>query len=190
MGAVESGARHHAASAGRIRRFLAGLIVGGLLTGCGYTTRSALPARLRTIHVAAFKNAVPHTAEGRRNLYFPLLEVKIRDAIVGRFQFDGNLRIASPEEADLILDGTLVDYQRSVLRYTDDDSPQEYRMQVVVDLTLKDTARGTTMWKEKGFTGETTYFISGPQAVSESTAVDQAVTDLAKRVVERTIEDW
>lgn len=160
--------------------------------GCGYTTRSALPARLKTVYIEPFKNSMDYTtATGDRSVYIPLLEVKVRDAIVDRFLFDGNLRVtAAPEEADLVLTGEVVDYQRNPLRYTDDDDVQEYRIQIVTKLSLAETGSDAPMWAYNRFIGQATYFTAGAQATSEESAMQEAMVDLARRIVERTIEDW
>ena len=107
----------------------------GVLAGCGYSTRSALPARLKTIYVQPFPNKIDFTSGGSRNVYFPLLEVKARDAVINRFLFDGNLRVAEEGRADMVLSGELVSYQRDALRYTDDDDVQEYRVQIIMNLS-------------------------------------------------------
>lgn len=158
---------------------------------CGYTTQSALPEHLKTIHIPPFKNSISLGDEGRRNIYLPLLEVKARNAILNRFLFDGNLKIVDrKEEADLILDGELIGYHRQALRYTDDDDVEEYRVRITTSLTLTDTQEEEPMWREGGFAGEATYFVVGAQATSENAAVLEATEDLARRVVERTVEDW
>ena len=43
-----------------------------------------------------------------RVLYVPLLETNVRTAIIDRFLFDGNLHIADPDKADLVLNGDLI----------------------------------------------------------------------------------
>ena len=165
-------------------------VVSFLLSGCGYSTRSLLPGHIKTIQVAPFKNKILYTTETTRNTYFPLLEVKIRDAVVDRFLFDGNLKIEDTDAADIVMKGELIGYQRDVLRYTDDNDVQEYRINISVALELWDSARGEILWKETNFVGETTYFVIGPSAKSENEAVEDAVTDLAQRIVSRTVEDW
>ncbi|MEW5894856.1 MAG: LPS assembly lipoprotein LptE [Candidatus Omnitrophota bacterium] len=163
-----------------------------LIPGCGYTTKSALPPRLEKIYVAPFKNSISYTSTvGERNVYFPLLEVKIRNAVVDRFLFDGNLKVASDEKtADLVLKGELVDYQRYALRYTDNDDVQEYRILVVTSLVLYDNQKEEVFWQYGRFAGEATYFVTGAQATSEESAVVRATEDLARRIVEKTIENW
>jgi len=157
---------------------------------CGYSTNILVASGFRTIHVEPFKNNIQYTSELQHDVYLPLLEVKAHNEVTNRFIFDGHLRIAEPQEADLILKGALVGYTRDVLRRTDSDDIEEYRIQVLVDLVLWDPEKEKVVWQERGFAGETTYFLTGPNATSESTAVDDAIKDLARRVVERAIEDW
>ena len=166
------------------------VLLGLAIAGCGYTTRSLLPPEYQTLYIVPFKNKIDYTSESTRNIYLPLLEVKVQKAISSRFQFDGNLRLAKEEEADLKLTGELVRYDREVLRYTDNDDVQEYRVRITVNLVLTDTTTGEMVWAENGFSGEATYFVTGPSASSESSAVSAAQVDLARRVVERTIENW
>ncbi|MCK5082038.1 MAG: LptE family protein [Candidatus Omnitrophica bacterium] len=137
-----------------------------------------------------FKNSINYTTGTGRNIYFPLLEVKARNAVINRFLLDGNLKIVEPHEADLILKGELKRYERSGLRYTDDDDVQEYRVHITVSFDLIDTRSGEISWAEPNFVGEATYFVTGPSAKSEESAVEAAIVDLARRIVERTIEDW
>ena len=123
-------------------------------------------------------------------LYVPLLETNVRTAIIDRFLFDGNLHIADPDKADLVLSGDLISIAQDDLRQDVNQNVQEYRIRIIVSLTLTDAATGKVLWKEPSFAGETTYFLTGTQAQSQSAAIDAALTDLATRVVERTVENW
>jgi outer membrane lipopolysaccharide assembly protein LptE/RlpB len=167
-----------------------GILLVVMLAGCGYSARSALPARLKTIYIESFKNKIDYTSERLQEIYLPLLEVKVRDAIVKRYMFDGNLRITDPDKADLILKGELVGYQKEPLRHTENQDVEEYRVRILVNLILWDSEEGEPMWTEGGFAGEGDYFVSGPNAKSEDSAVQAAMTDLARRIVERTVEYW
>lgn len=169
------------------------LLILGLATtiwGCGYTTKSTLPADVNTIYVASFNNRIDFTSESRRNLYLPLLESDVRRAITDRFLFDGNLKLNDEDNADLILTGELLNYRRVGLRFTGSDDVEEYRVYITVSLKMSRTGQEEPMWEERSFVGEATYFVSGPRATSEESAVAEAVEDLARRIVERTVEDW
>lgn len=171
-----------------LRPFVVMFLLG--IAGCGYSARSALPPNFRTIYVAEFENKIEYTtASATRQLYIPLLEVRVRNAIIDRYLFDGNLRIGDPDNADLRLKGQLVSYSRSPLRFTDNDDVEEYRVSIVINMVLRD-AEDHIIWEEGNFAGEATYFVRGPLAESEDVAIEEALTDLARRVVERTIENW
>ena len=166
------------------------LIAVSSLSGCGYTTSSTLPSHLKTLYVDRLANEVSYTSSGSREVYFPLLEVDARNAIIDRFQFDGNLKLTDTDRADLVLKGKLIEYERQGLRYSDNDVAEEYRIHVVVSLEMWDMTKGEIKWAEPRFVGEATYFLTGPEATSEESAVQKALEDLARRVVERTVEDW
>ncbi len=178
------------------RLFFYALIVfiSSILPGCGYMTGSLLPSEIKTIYVDNFKNSIgiDHevTDAMRYTLYRPGLENDVTNAIVDRFIFDGNLKIANREAADLVLTGELIEYRQDALRYDSDDNVEEYRVEVIVNTQLKDRAKDELMWEEAGFVGESTYMTTGRFVVSEDTAREDALQDLARRIVERTIEGW
>ena len=159
------------------------------IAGCGYTTGSLLPSKYRKIAIQPFVNKINNTDENNRGLYVPLMETNVRNAIIDRFVFDGSLRIADPDKADLVLDGSLTSIQQDTLRQDTNLNVQEYRITITVSLTMTNAA-GVVLWKEPSFSGETTYFLTGTGAISQSAAIDAALTDLATRVVERTVENW
>ena len=160
------------------------------LSGCGYTTGSLLSSDYRTLHVQPFGNKVAFVNENTQNLYVPLLETKVRNAIIDRFQLDGHLRLSDSDKSDLVLKGDLTSYERDDLRTDQGQNVLEYRLRIVVSLTMMDNTTGQVFWQEPSLVGESTYFTSGTQAKSEAEALNDTLTDLARRVVERTIENW
>lgn len=174
----------------RILQVTSILLISVVLTGCGYSVRSASLGKLKTIYIEPFKNKISYGSQNSRNIYLPLLEVNVTNAIIDRYLFDGNLKIGKSGTADLVLKGELLDYHRDPLRYTDSNDVQEYRITITIAMTLFDNADQKVLWTETGFAGDTTYFTTGAQAKSETTALQDALTDLARRVVERTVENW
>jgi len=165
------------------------------ISGCGYTTRSLIVNKFKTIYVVPFVNKVDITQEAysanKYRLYRPTLETDITTGVINKFLWDGNLKPASEEAADLILKGELVEFRKDPLRYSKDNNEvEEYRVNVVVNISLWDRKENKSVWEEKNFTGDTTYFTTGAQAKSEDTAISEAIGDLARRIVERTVEQW
>ena len=172
-------------------------VLSCLATGCGYTTRSMIASQYRTIYITPFVNKVDITRENDNvannyHLYRPMLETEVTSAVVQKYLRDGNLRpVHSKDNADLVLEGQLVDFRKDALRYTTSNDVQEYRVNVAVNMALYDEAAGhKLLWQENGFTGIATYFVTGAQAGTESGAITDAITDLSRRIVERTVDQW
>ena len=111
--------------------------------------------------------------------------MRVVDALVAEAaaQFEDALEAADDETLE-------VEFRRDALRYSASQQVEEWRVNLVVDLALVDQRTNTLLWREARFTGDTTYFAIGPNAESEAGALDRAVTDLARRIVERTVENW
>ncbi len=168
--------------------------LSALFSGCGYSTSRLLPSSYQSIYVEPFQNEIPITeVPGERTgLYtsVPELEEKITQGVLDRFLFDGNLRVTTnPETADLRLTGKLVDFYRQAIRRQDDDTVEEYRLNLTASLTLRDR-NDKLLLQEPNFVADTTYFVSGSLARSETAAVSDLVIDFSRRVVEWVIEYW
>ena len=165
-----------------------------LLNGCGYTTGSLLPSGESSLCVDNFVNKIDITTEVSENkayyAYTPGTEADITREVIDKFILDGNLELEGIKKSHLLLKGQLIDFQRKPLRYDANENVVEYRLSVVVDIELHDLKEGKIVLREKGFAGESTYRTTGQFAKSESVAMDAAISDLARRIVERTVENW
>jgi hypothetical protein len=165
-----------------------------VMAGCGYTTRSMISNEYRTIFIAPFVNKIDITRDSdsgtKYKIYRPSLETDITKAVNNKYLFDGNLKPVKKESAYLLLEGEVVDFRKEPLRYTDNDEVYEYRINVVANLKLYDTKKNKLLWQENNFTGYYSYFTQGSSVSSEASTINSAVNDLARRIVERTVEQW
>jgi len=175
--------------------YLPALLLCCLIAGCGYTTHSLLPSDFKVIKVENFKSNINVAAE-QSNVrmyrgYRPGMEVDLTKTIINKFLLDGTLKITSGSNADMILRGDLIDFKRDAIRYdTVNNDVLEYRIKLIVDMQLIKTKTGEVVWRERGFAGETTYRTTGALTKTEAAAVKDAIDDLARRIVERTVEAW
>ena len=164
------------------------------LSGCGYSARPGLPSSMRTVYIKPFVNKIDITQLGMNTQEYPIyrhgMEVDLTDAVLRRFQFTGLLRPDSLARADTRLEGELVEFRKDPLRYNASQQVEEWRLNIVVNLRFYDRSSAEPIWEESHFTGDTTYFALGNSAESETTALSRAIEDAAKRIVERTVENW
>jgi len=164
-----------------------GILLLFLQASCGYTQKTVLPENFQKLHVDTFKNKI---SLADVYAYEPGLEIKITNAIIRRLHQDGNLKVTSREKSDVVLEGELVRFDQEGVRFTGLERVEEYRLYVVVSLRLRNLKTGQTLWEEPNFSGDASYFVLGPRAVSRAQAADRAVERLARNVVDRVVEDW
>jgi len=166
-----------------------------VVSGCGYTTKTLLGDHLKSIYIAPFDSKIDITKESEYRdhyrIYRPGLEREFREIVKDRFVFDGTLKVVNTEdEADSILVCNIIDFRKEPLQYTDSKTVDEYRLKIIVDMKFTDLVENRVLVNEKELSGEATYTLSGAFAGSESSAQTTAVTDLARRMVERVVENW
>ncbi len=123
--------------------------------------------------------------------YRAQLETEITKEVIERFITDGHLKVVDQADADLVLQGELIDFLRQPLRYgADNETVEEYRVSVVCSVVLEDLRHNKIMWKDPRVIGDSSYNLTGQFASSETAAVDAAVSDIARRIVNHTIEGW
>ncbi len=176
----------------RIRGIIFSCFLSLALCGCGYSTRSLIAGKYKTINIAPFVNKIELTLESDSNnkykVYRPMLETEVTKAVINKFLYDGNVKPVALDSADLALKSELVEFRRDALRYTDSDEVEEYRINIVVNLSLWDKKNDKLVWEEKNFTGDSTYFVAGPK--SEEQTVQEDIKDLSRRIVECVVEQW
>ena len=164
-----------------------------LLAGCGYTAKTILPDNVKTIHVDTFRNNIDITkevsAKDKYEVYRPNLEVDLRDAIVNRIFLDGSLKVADKGFSDAVLEGQIMQYRKDPLRYQN-EVVQEYRISIVCDIKLINRKDSKVLFEEENITGDTTYLTTGALLKTETSALNDAMSDLARRIINRIVENW
>jgi outer membrane lipopolysaccharide assembly protein LptE/RlpB len=172
-----------------MKKFLIALFI--ILGGCGYTTRGFVYSE-RNIFIAPVKNNISLTSDNREYSTFTsypvLLENRLTNKIVNKFNVDGHLRVSSENPKALKLICAINNYNRETTRYNNSDDVKEQRLRLTVHMKLIDS-KGEIA-KEKDVTGETSYFLTGPNSITEAAAQDKLIDDTARRIIEAVIEEW
>ena len=148
--------------------------------GCGYTTSVLRNEKMQKIHVATFLNRT----------YEQGLDRLVTDAMIDEFIFKGGVKVVEEDRAEIKLSGKVTEYVLEPLSYNRENQAEEYRLRITVDIFLNDSVTKNLIWEAKGLSGEWTFLLSGPLAVSEEEAKEKAIEYLAREAVQRTLEMW
>ncbi len=157
------------------------LAIGG---GCGYSLRATLPGNIKTVHIPVLEN---RTQE-------PGVEDFITQALTQALVTSGVARIAqSAEQADAILEGSIVEYSLTSLAFDRTANVTQYRLQIALTLTLRDRAKNEVIWKQDRIEERADFPVTGQVTttlVREQDAVRRAAVDVARAIVSLAFEGF
>jgi hypothetical protein len=159
------------------------VVISLLSAGCaGYHVGPVAHRDFNSIAVPMFRN---------RTLR-PQLEAQISNAIIKNLQQDGSVRIQSEPNADVVLNGAVVRFQRAPLRslHTDTGVPREYEITIAVRVEAKDRRTGEVVLKSTEITGKSDVFIGEDQQSAELQVLPLIADDIARKVVGLLVESW
>ncbi len=172
-----------------------------LLAGCGYTTKSTLDPQYQTIFVAAFYDQSPEYD----------LQAPLTNALRRKFLVDGRLEVVPENQADLVLEGVILDYRLKGLTYDEEDEVTQFLVVITAGVRLSDTATGEPVWEEPLMAGETSMYtratgqssdrlrgnaeaflptVRSFSSPEENRAASEALEQLASDIFYRSIEPW
>jgi hypothetical protein len=115
----------------------------GLAAGCGYQFVAGgrtFDAGIRTIGVRAFANETREIG----------VEKRLMMAIEREFVIRGPLKVASAEEGDLVLTGTVKSAEDRPVAFNRDDEVLIYQTVLALDLELRRRDNGKLVWRIRG----------------------------------------
>ncbi len=167
--------------------------------------KSNLPFYDTKVYIAPFVNKSTE----------PGLDTLLTQKVIQDFIIDGRLKVRPKDKADMELDGVIERFDQLVMTRDQNQVPQEYKLQVIVDLTLYETKTGKKLWTTNTIVsltpGEsvsgtefdstnltslrefTTYYVlnvAGVPPEDEPTAENRLMDQMAAHVVRRTIDGF
>lgn len=133
-----------------MRKILASIMLL-LVTACGYYSMAgSIPPHIKSIAIPLVRN---QTSE------FGIAE-QITDDLQNRFIEENILKVVDEDQADSILRGTIVSVADKVHTFTREESVQEYRLTIKMELEWYDAVKDVVLLK-KTYTGWGAYGVSG-----------------------------
>lgn len=162
---------------------LAGVVLVGLVGGCGYSVGLGgnLPSHLKTVAVPIFVNSTQQ----------PAVEGVITAAVVNAFVTSGRLKVVSVKEADAILEGNIITYNLESIAYNSQSNVTEYRLRVRVNILFRDVRQGTTLYKQDGLEQWADFRVQGQVSdtlAREDQAARQAAVEIGRRIVASSVD--
>ncbi len=161
-----------------LNQFMGYVLLAALMCGCGYSTKSLISRDISSIHIPIFENDT-----FRRGVEFDLTKA-VKDEIMSKT----NLRIASKDNADTILHGTVKKVTERIITQGFRDSIVEAEMALLVEIRLVDRRTDRTLVHEKSVNQTTGYIVRRGETLESASA--EGVVDLAETIVNLLAKKW
>lgn len=175
-------------------------VIAQLCLGCGYSMKSSLDEKYQTIYVEPFKN----------NSREYDLQAPLTNAVTRKFMNDGRLRVVQKHMADLVVSGSIQEYELKDRGSDLNDETTHYEMRMRTQIRVIDPRNGDELWS--GPVDTFTYFttlrsetsshrlrgnvqtvlpvVRSFQTDAENRAASEALEVVASDIFYRTIEPW
>lgn len=148
-------------------------LVLGIISCCGYSTRSLLPDYFQKVHVKLFEN---------RTLK-PGLDELATNAVTDAFRSSSGLHITDESSADIIIEGKVAGYSKNPHTYTSDQTVTEYKITIKYSIRCVDRIKNEVFWE--GDVSDWATF-----STDEEKAIEEAVRKTADKLVDAVLINW
>jgi hypothetical protein len=127
----------------------------------------------RSIQVAPFAS----------NVIEPRVGDAVTTALRRQLQQDGTFRLNTRGDSDVVVNGAIIDYDRSHLSFQPQDilTPRDYRLRIRAHVTARDRNTGRVLL-DRDVMGHTTLRVTPDLASAERQAIPQAADELARNI--------
>jgi hypothetical protein len=152
-----------------------------LIAGCAYTVGpvNGVIARDKSVQINPFAN---QTVE-------PHLTDAVTSQLRKQLQQDGTYRLATHGDGDIIISGSITNYQRNELTFARSDTltARDYRLMITAQVTARDRGSGKVLF-DAPVSGYTMIRVGADITSTERQALPLLAQDLAKNVASMLVE--
>lgn len=143
------------------------------LNCCGYSTRSLLPGYMKRVHIKIFENQT----------YKAGLDEIATQLTIDAFRNNSNLKIASEDQADIVISGKVTGFSKEPYVYTGAFDVSQYKVTIKFSVICYDQVKNTIFWQ-----GDVSDWAT--YATDETEGIKEATKKTAERLVTVILTNW
>lgn len=148
-----------------------------LISSCGvYTFNPRGKSDISRINVERFENETSEFG----------IEDRMTNQIIDAFIADGTLKIVPTEDAQAILTGSLIEYDRKPYNADENDVVESYSVRMTFNVKLTNSADGVDMWTER-ISQQGIYRLADE---TEEDGQQRAIELLIENIINKTTKSW
>ena len=147
-----------------------------LILSCAYSFKGTLPENIKSVQVEQFRSGV--------NEYG--LEQEITSLVTESLVRDGRLAVEN-ENPDVRLSGSITQYTRTAVTYTDSEDVQQYKLEIRVVVSMGNAADNEYIIRDEAVSE---WLLYDPSAETLDAARGRLLVQVSEAVVRRCLSGW
>lgn len=157
------------------------LLAGFILSGCGYySTSGRKTGEIQKLYVPFLEN---ETAE-------PEIEIEITKKFIEGLEREGTLKVTPEEDADAILEGSVVEYANVPFTFSNELQAEQYRLLIGLRVSLLNRDENAYIWQDKVIKAQANYYLETTTEHTYEKALEDIYRDLVEAILSETVEEW
>jgi hypothetical protein len=152
-----------------------------LYSACGYySTSSRTAGDIKRISVPYLNN---ETAE-------PDIEIEITQRIIGGLVDDNTLKVTSEQDADAILEGSIIEYANVPITFSNELQADQYRLLIGLRVSLLGKKDNAYIWQDKNIKAQANYYLDTTTEHTYEKALEDIYRDIVENILSSTVQEW
>ena len=152
-----------------------------LAPGCGvYSTKGRTAGNIKKVAVPNLSN---ETAQ-------PDIESEITTNLRNGLIKDNTLKVVAENEADAVLEGTVVDYKNVPFTFNADLQAEQYRLMILLNISLFNPKDNTYIWKDRRIDAHSDYYLETTTDRTYDRALEEVYKDIVEGILNATTQEW
>ena len=152
-----------------------------LLAACGHYSMSGRTAGdIKKIAIPYLEN---ETAE-------PEIEIEITQRIIDGLVNDNTLKVTSEEDADAVMEGSIVEYSNVPFTFSNELQADQYRLLIALRVSLLDRKENTYIWQDKNIKKHANYYLETSTEQTYEKALEDIYRDIVEEILGSTVQEW
>jgi outer membrane lipopolysaccharide assembly protein LptE/RlpB len=148
---------------------------------CGYySTKGRTAGDIKRI---AVPNLANETAE-------PDIEIAITENLRAGLIKDNTLKVVAENEADAVLEATVVDYRNLPYTFNTELQADQYRLVIALMASLFNPKDNTYVWKDRRIEAHGDYYLETATDRTYDRALEEVYKDIVEGILNATTQEW
>jgi len=152
-----------------------------LASACGiYSTKGRTAGDIKKIAVPNLSN---ETAQ-------PDIETEITTNLRSGLIKDNTLKVVAENEADAVLEGTVIEYRNVPFTFNADLQAEQYRLMIGLNVSLFNPKDNTYIWKDRRIDAHSDYYLETTTDRTYDRALEEVYKDIVEGILNATTQEW